>query len=307
MAEDTTEDPTKDPTEPAAEAPAPSETPEASEIPEAAEAPEPSEVPEAPEAETVEGPETPSGAAASTETEIAADTESAAPPKPKRSIKTRTLFVSALVLGVIGGVAAGYTIQALRKPTPLPSLAVAQPVYPRSPIYDGTRPPGLPASQDDATTVDGDLTKLLLPTPAGAQATFLDHQWVEISQDAADCNKPDDCFTSALTNHLARIAGTTWTRSDGLFVDIRMYQYQPGYSGTADSELRAAQGHSGALSLPDSVSAAGYEFVDSNGDNDDFAVALHGDLAVYFWVTSSSHVPDPSIISNLITQQMARL
>ena len=37
------------------------------------------------------------------------------------------------------------------------------------------------------------------------------------------------------------------------------------------------------------------------------AEAVHGDLAVEFWVTSPSRVPDPSVINGLITQQMGRL
>jgi hypothetical protein len=34
---------------------------------------------------------------------------------------------------------------------------------------------------------------------------------------------------------------------------------------------------------------------------------VHGDLVVDFWVTSPTTVPNPSIIDNLITQQMGRL
>ena len=195
----------------------------------------------------------------------------------------------------------------MRKPTPLPPLAVTQPVYPRSPIYDGTRPPSLPASQDDATIVNGDLTKLLLPTPAGATAAFFDHEWVELSQDASDCTLPAECMSNALSSGLVRIAATTWNQSGGLFVEIRMYQHLPGKFDAVETDLASAKSHNNTLPMPDGVAAAGYEFVDSDGSNDDFAVAVHGDLAVDFWVTSKDHAPDPSIISNLITQQMARL
>ncbi|HZP50739.1 hypothetical protein, partial [Actinocrinis sp.] len=225
----------------------------------------------------------------------------------RRSVSTRKLFTGAIVLGVIGGVAGGFTIQAMRSPTPLPPLAVTQPAYPRGPIFDGTRPPALPASQDDATIVNGDLTKLLLPTPAGATASFYDHEWVELSQDAADCTLPATCLANELNGRLVRIAATTWTQSDGLFVEIRMYQHLPGHFDAVATDLASAKSRSNTLTLPDSVTAAGYEFSASDGYNDDFAVAVHGDLAVDFWVTSKNHAPDPSIISKLITQQMARL
>lgn len=231
----------------------------------------------------------------------------AAPAKPRRSVRTRTLITGAVVLGVLGGVASGYTIQALRKPTALPPLAVAQPRYPQSAVYDGTQPSALPASQDDATTVNGDLTKLLLPTPTGATTGFVDHEWMGLSQDASGCSLPVKCFTADLSARLARIAATAWTRSDGLFVEIRIYQYLPGSSGQVTTELAQERSRKNALALPEGAPAAGYEFVESGGDNTDFAVAAHGDLAVYFWVSSSSVVPDPSIIGNLITQQMARL
>jgi hypothetical protein len=251
-------------------------------------------------------------ASSATTTATEADAESAAtapsePTKPRRSVSTRKLFAGAIVLGIVGGVAGGFTIQAMRRPTPLPPLAVTQPVYPRGPIFDGTRPPALPASQDDATIVNGDLTKLLLPTPAGATASFYDHEWVELSQDAADCTLPANCLANELDSRLVRIAATTWTQGDGLFIEIRMYQHLPGHFDAVATDLASAKGHSNALTLPDSVVAAGYEFVASDGYNDDFAVAVHGDLAVDFWVTSKNHVPDPSIISKLITQQMARL
>lgn len=230
--------------------------------------------------------------------------EPSAPARPKRRIRTRSLFAAAVALGVVGGAAAGYTIQALRKPTPLPPLAVAQPVYPRSPIYDGTRPPALPASQDDATIVNGDLTKLLLPTPAGATAAFYDHEWMELSADAADCAS---CFADNLSGRLVRIAATNWNRKDGLFVEIRIYQYRPGSSGQVATALAQARSRPNALALPEGISAAGSQSVDAGGDDEDFAIAAHGDLAVYFWVTASGHAPDPSIINDLIKQQMARL
>jgi hypothetical protein len=230
------------------------------------------------------------------------------PPKKKRTIRTRKLFTGALVLGVVGGIAAGYTIQALRKPTPLPALSVAQPVYPAGPIYVGVQPPALPAGSDDASIVNGDLTKLLLPTPAGATVAAYDHGWMELSNLASLCDDPGSCFTTDVTGGVARIADTSWKRSDGTFVEIRIFQYQPGSSNSVDQIYTnfPASGNP-PLKLPAGIAATGYEYKDSDGANDDHAVAVHGSLAVYFWVTSTTRVPDPSIINDLITRQMARL
>ena len=235
---------------------------------------------------------------------------SAQPEKPrkKRRVRTGPLFAAALVLGVLGGIAGGYTVQARREPTPLPALRVAKPVYPRSPLYDGTRPPTLPASVDDATIVDGDLTKLLLPTPTGAKATFNDHGWMSLIDEADTCTNPASCFSVNLSDGVARIADTAWNLGDGTYVEIRILQYRPGNSNKPDYNLTSFSVPDGnELTLPAGIPANGYEYKDSNGQNDDHAMAMHGDVAVYFWVTSSTRVPDPSIINNLITQQMARL
>lgn len=255
-------------------------------------------------------PATAAAAEAATEVEPIAsiEPEPVAPPKPKRSIKTRRLYAAAIALGLVGGVVGGYTIQALRKPTPLPPLSVAQPVYARSAIYAGTRPPGLPASQDDATVVNGDLTKLLLPTPAGASASFLDHSWMSLESEAETCDDAASCFSTNMHDGVVRIADTSWKRSDGLYVEIRIFQHRPGDTVYADSQIAEMGGKNYTkLRMPDGIAAAGYEYTDSDSANDDHAVAVHGDLAVFFWVTSATRVPDPSVIDDLIKQQMARL
>lgn len=297
-------------TEPALErAPAPEPAPDSATASESAAEPEPAPEPTPdpePESASTSAPQ-PQPASEPQLTSEPGPEGAHTPVKLERRVRTRTLFTVALALGVVGGVVGGYTVQALRKPTPLPPLAVAQPVYPRSPIFDGTRAPALPTAQDDATIVDGDLTKLLLPTPAGATAGFYDHEWVELSQDAADCAMPEQCFTNELSGQLARIAATTWTRSDGLYVEIRIYQYLPGSSSQVATELAQERNRQNPLTPPEGIAAAGDRFVGSGGDNEDFAIAAHGDVSVYFWVTSSSHVPDPSVINDLITQQMARL
>jgi len=267
-----------------------------------------SAAPIAAEAEAAVGPDTTAEAATEVEPITSIEPEPPAPPKPKRSIKTRRLFAGAVALGLIGGAVGGYTIQALRKPTPLPPLSVTQPAYPRGAIYAGTRPPALPASQDDATVVNGDLTKLLLPTPAGASVGFLDHSWMSLESEAETCDNAASCFSTNMHDGVVRIADTSWKRSDGLYVEIRIIQHRPGDTVYADSQIADMSGKNYTkLRMPDGIPAAGYEYVDSDGANDDHAVAVHGDLAVFFWVTSATRVPDPSVIDDLIKQQMARL
>lgn len=271
--------------------------------------PEPEPVPE-PESAPVPMAEPFAELSSEPAAEAAAEAEAApaeTPPKAKRTIRTRRLFTGALVLGVVGGVVAGYTIQALRKPTPLPAFSATQPVYPASQIYVGVQPPSLPAGSDDATTVNGDLTKLLLPTPSGAVADN-DHVWMGLADESNTCDDAGGCFTTDVDNGVARIADTSWKRSDGTFVEIRIFQYQPGNSDwVGKNYIDFPDTSRPALNLPAGVTAAGFEFKDSDGANDDHAIAVHGSLAVYFWVTSTTRLPDPSIINDLITRQMARL
>lgn len=226
--------------------------------------------------------------------------------KKKRSIRTRSLFIGALALGVVGGVAGGYTVQALREPTALPPLSVAQPVYPLSAVYDGTQPQALPASVDDATITNGDLTKLLLPTPPGARAGSIDHAWMSLIDEADLCSNPASCFSTNIIDDVARIADTAWTRADGTYIEIRITQYQPGNSNWPEKNLPTYTGEK-KLTPPAGIPAAGYANTDSHGQKYDFVSAVHGDLSVDFWVTSDTSTPDPSIINDLITQQMARL
>ncbi|HEV2347427.1 MAG TPA: hypothetical protein VGS97_25250 [Actinocrinis sp.] len=237
---------------------------------------------------------------------VASETVADTAPKKKRTIRTRSLFAGALALGFLGGVAGGYTVQALRKPTPLPPLSVAQPVYPRSPLYVGTRPSALPANVDDATNTDGDLAALLLPTPSGAKATLDDHRYMSLIDEAGTCDNSAGCFSTNVIDGVARIADTAWNLSDGTYVEIRIFQYQPGNSNWPAVDLTTFSGRN-KLTLPTGIAAAGYEYVDNHDENDDHAIAIHGDLAVYFWVTSTTRVPDPAIINDLITRQMARL
>lgn len=230
-------------------------------------------------------------------------------PTPKKQIKGRTLVIGAVALGIVGGLVAGYTIQLMRDPTPLPSLVVAQPRYPVSPVFDGSYAPGLPAKQDDEAITDGDLTKLLLPTPKGATVGAADHEWWSLADGASLCDDPASCFSTDVSDGVARIADTSWRTSDGLYVEIRMYQYRPGSTLDVDGEIAdyAPSGDAKAIPMPDGIASAGYEYRDDNNENDDHTVAVHGDLVVYFWVTSKTHVPNPSIIDGLMTQQMARL
>jgi hypothetical protein len=229
--------------------------------------------------------------------------------KPKRRIRGTTLLTAAIVLGVLGGVGTGYAIQYTRPATPLAPLTGSQPAYAPVAVYQGIAPAMLPASQDDATMTGGDLTKLLLPVPSGAStedSVWVD-QLIDPEQDAQLCTGDESsCLTHDFGEGLAAVADTEWSQN-GYDVDIRIYRLEPGDSSAARTWASDDSGASTQLTLPSGVNGSGEEFYDANDDNDDNALAVHGDLVVEFWVTSPSTVPNPSIIDGLITQQMGRL
>ncbi|MEV4948224.1 hypothetical protein [Streptomyces sp. NPDC053755] len=88
----------------------------------------------------------------------------------RRVARTAGLIAVAAVLGLVGGTAVGYGIQAEREPTPLPALNQPALAYPSKPLPKGQEPKPLSAAEDRGARTGGDLRKLLLPRPAGARA-----------------------------------------------------------------------------------------------------------------------------------------
>ena len=255
------------------------------------------------EAEAAPALETEAEAGIDAEAEVEADA------KPKRRIRSTTLFAAAVVLGVLGGVGTGYGIQYSRQPTPLPSLTGSQPAYAPVGVYQGVAPAMLPASQDDATLTDGDLTKLLLPVPAGASTD--DSDWVDQLVDPEEIaqyctGSQASCLTYDYAQGVDEIGDTNWEQN-GFQIEIRIYRMAAGDSSNARSWSSDDSDGSNTIPMPAGIDGSAYEFYDSNDDNDDNAFAVHGDLVVGFWVTSPTVVPNPSLIDGLITQQMGRL
>ena len=291
------------------------EAPEATEAVATVEAAEAAEAAEAPteavlvEAAPVEAAPVEATSPGDAETAPALETETAAEVTPKRRIRSTTLFAAAVVLGVLGGVGTGYGIQYSRQPTPLPSLTGSQPAYAPVGVYQGVAPAMLPASQDDATLTDGDLTKLLLPVPAGASTD--DSDWVDQLVDPEEIaqyctGSQASCLTYDYAQGVDEIGDTNWEQN-GFQIEIRIYRMTAGDSSNARSWSSDDSDGSNTIPMPAGIDGSAYEFYDSNDDNDDNAFAVHGDLVVGFWVTSPTVVPNPSLIDGLITQQMGRL
>ncbi|WP_410537935.1 hypothetical protein [Streptomyces sp. KL2] len=188
--------------------------------------PRPAEPPEpAPEAEAAQvlpaGPPPPPPA----------DTPPAAPVQgpPRRRGRTALLLACAALLGTVGGLAGGYTVQADRAPTPLPPLSQAELSYPKKPLPEGEGPEPLTAEEDRRVRTDGDLRKLLLDRPKGARESEMTSEsdgWLPLSGYAQQFESPSRMFTYLADENLRRIATAAWRPSARRTVSVRLVQFR---------------------------------------------------------------------------------
>ncbi|MFJ5143106.1 hypothetical protein [Streptomyces sp. NPDC088707] len=159
--------------------------------------------------------------------------ESAAPVavRPRRRVlRTVGLIAVAAVIGLVGGTAVGYGIQAEREPTALPALNQPGLAYPAKPLPEGEKAKPLPASEDLRTKAEGDLRKLLLPKPAGAKKSeFADADgWMPVSAFASQFNRPGNALDDQLEIGIRRIAVASWATGEYKETEIRLVQYRAG-------------------------------------------------------------------------------
>jgi hypothetical protein len=172
-------------------------------------------------------------------------------PRPRRG-RLPLLLASAALLGIVAGVATGYTIQAGRKPTALPPLSQHTLKYPKKRLSaDEVTPVG--AQHDHGAKTNGDLRKLLLPKPKGADkadVTIDVDGWVSFTEYAAEYQKPDRMFRTLATG-VRRIAERSY-KQHGVNVYVDLIQFK-------DFGIRhAANFTTGQQSYMDSDEFAGY-------------------------------------------------
>lgn len=97
--------------------------------------------------------------------------EAPVPGRARPRGRTALLIAAAALLGISGGAAVGYGIQAERPPTPLPALSQAELAYPAKALPADKVPAPLPASQDHRVRTDGDLRKLIIDPRRGGART----------------------------------------------------------------------------------------------------------------------------------------
>jgi hypothetical protein len=237
-------------------------------------------------------------------------------PKPRRRGRTALLMAAAVVLGVLGGGAVGYAAQSARKPTPLPPLAVPQPRYPAVRVAA----PALPPSQDDMVRTDGDLTKLLLPTPGGAslpQGVSAFDSWLNIAQFSENYENPASEFAWLSDHAFRRAALSTWNKGS-TYVVVQLVQFTHAYDYNALAMIQNESGYAktwtGSSSVPLTGSSDGIVFpgVDQHGSGDATfyegrAYGVHGDIAVELYLQDTSGKVSEQALRTILQEQLERL
>ncbi|MGW1165388.1 hypothetical protein [Streptomyces sp. NPDC002550] len=235
------------------------------------------------------------------------------PETPGRG-RTAALIVGAAVLGVVAGVCTGYVVQAGRPPTALPSLS--QPVVPQA---KGDVEP-LSAAQDRRVKTDGDLRKLLLTRPRGAQdadSAGVDG-WMDLADYSDTFERPASAFGYELKSEFRRAADASWRIGSTYVVETRLVQYHQVADEAASEHVQDQRAF--AEKKPDTSSRplpgtgdgmvyvhhtprtrSGYlpEYVAE-------AMASRGDLVMEIWITDTKPVPEADIME-LAKRQAARL
>ncbi|MFE4216568.1 hypothetical protein [Streptomyces sp. NPDC056844] len=161
----------------------------------------------------------------------------ATPGRQRPRGRTALLIAAAALLGISGGTAVGYGIQAERPPTPLPALSQAELTYPAKALPSDKAPAPLPASQDRRVRTDGDLRKLILDPPAGwsedKDADWLDDGWMTVGGLARDYEDQGGMFEYFLESDIRRIAGTGWKKGEHREATITLTQFSSGPSAMA--------------------------------------------------------------------------
>lgn len=152
----------------------------------------------------------------------------AAPERRRPRGRTSLIIASAALLGIVAGLGTGYTVQADRKPTPLPPLSQAKLSYPDKPLSEDEYEP-VPAKHDRRVKTDGDLRKLLVDQPKGAREAEIDRSpdgWVSLAAYAREYESPSSMFGDLVCGNVRRIAGVAWSDGQYRATSIRLVQFR---------------------------------------------------------------------------------
>ncbi|MGW4699017.1 hypothetical protein [Streptomyces sp. NPDC004285] len=243
-----------------------------------------------------------------------------APPvrSPRRLVRTVGLIAVAAVIGLVGGTAVGYGIQADREPTALPPLNQPGLAYPAKPLPKGQEPAPLSAKEDHQAKAQGDLRKLLVPKPAGAESDGEDG-WQSLSGYVNGFTRPDGALEFQLDQGIRRIATRAWRVGEYRRVEIELVQYRPTSANgalehtTGQQGIAISDGKSGSFGEPVKGSGNGRYFLfpveREPGYMDYYAARAfiqRGDIAITILMSDTKKITEDEIRS-LAERQLGRL
>ncbi len=244
------------------------------------------------------------------------DTPSAVRPR-RRVLRTAGLIAVAAVIGLVGGTATGYGIQAERAPTPLPALNQPGLAYPK-PLPKGEEPEPLSAAEDRQVKANGDLRKLLVPRPKGARADGEDG-WESLAVHASGYKGPSNMLANQLDLGIRRVATRSWMSGELRSVTIQLVQYRSGSRAGAaehvENQQRIASREDRSGSSGEEVKGSGngryYVFpVKRKPGYLDLYMARayiqHGDIAIMIIMSDTRKIAEKDIRS-LAEQQLERM
>ncbi|RZE92922.1 hypothetical protein [Streptomyces albidoflavus] len=203
--------------------------------------------------------EAPAQAPAQAPSEVSAEPPAETPARRRRPRGLTTLIVACgALVGVVGGTATGYAVQAEREPTPLPPLSQADLAYPEKALPESKRPAPLPAKHDTAVKANGDLRKLLVGKPEGARvwSTGIHREgapvrdgWLSPGEFSLEYGSPAYQLEDLLDGEVRRVAAANWLRGKQM-IAVRLVQFRPGALAAAAASDRESQGWAAARSAP---------------------------------------------------------
>jgi len=219
------------------------------------------------------------------------------------------LIATAAVLGLVAGTCAGFLIQADREPTKLPPLS--QPVLTQA---KGEGPEPLSAAQDRQVKTDGDLRKLLLPRPKGAQESESGVDgWLTMADYADKLLRSDEMFSDLADAEFRRAVVVGWDVGSTYSVEIRLVQYRQ-EENLAAVDRTGLWEVDGTTSWPIPGTGDGMVYVTNKPKNEagylpSYSAEAHawrGDIAMEIWVYDTKPIPKSKIM-DLAERQMERL